>query len=144
MEENNMEWFEIISGILTLIAGGGWFLSYKAYKRKTNGEATQSEADGWKSMQDVYQQTIDDLNKYCNDIRTDRNLLHDENISLREENRKLREKYIDMEKQILELKKELARQGRKLESVLPFTCAVVACPNRTRVELQQDIEQEEN
>lgn len=132
-----MEWFEIISGILTLIAGGGWFLSYKAYKRKSNGEATQSEAEGWKSMQDVYQQTIDDLNKYCNDIRTDRNFLHDENITLRE-------KYIDMEKQILELKKELARQGRKLESVLPFTCAVVACPNRTRVELQQDIEQEEN
>lgn len=137
-----MEWLDFILGALTLVTGGGWFIYYRANRRKADGEATQSEAEGWKSMQDVYQQTIDDLNKYCNDIRNDRNLLRDENNQLREENRKLRDKYLDMENQIMELRKELARQGRRLESILPFTCGTVACPNRTRVEIQLENEKE--
>ena len=126
---------EFILAVLTLIAGGGWFVTYKATKRKATGEAQQIEADAWKGMQDVYQQTIDDLNHICNDIREDRNKLREENNELREENSKLREKYIDLENQIIELKREIARQGRKLESIIPFACGVAGCTNRTKVHI---------
>lgn len=131
-----MGWLEFILALITLVSTGGWFVAYRAYKRKANGEATQSEADGWKAMQDVYQQTIKDLNTYCEDIREDRNLLRNENEELRKENTRLREKYIELENQIIELKRELARQGRRLESIIPFACGVVGCQNRKQVQIQ--------
>lgn len=132
-----MTWIDVVLPIVTLIAGGGWFVTYRAYKKKQFGEATQAEADGWKAMQDVYQQTIDDLNRYCNNIREDRNMLHEENIKLREENRLLHERYNDLEQQIIELRKELARQGRRLETLLPFTCGKAGCAKRTKVDVQE-------
>ncbi len=140
-----MDWNDIILGVLGTFLGGGcvWLFTFRATKRKANGEATQTEAEGWKAMQDVYQQTIKDLNECCEDIRKDRNLLREENNVLREENRKLREKYNDLEQQIMDLRKEMARQGRRLESVMPFACSVVSCTKRTRIELHDnDIENE--
>ena len=135
---------EFILAVVTLVASGGWFITYRATKRKANGEAQQIEADAWKGMQVVYQQTIDDLNKYCNDIREDRNKLSEDNLKLREENNKLRAKYIDLENQILELKRELAKMGRKLESVLPFACGVVGCTNRQKVQITEEQPQPKN
>lgn len=142
--------FEFILAIVSLVATGGWFVAYRSYKRKASAEADKSEAevvqlevDGWKAQQDVYQQTIEDLKQTCAYIREDRNLLREENKKLRDENDALRDKYNEMEKQIIELRKEMARQGRRLESVLPFTCGVVACTNRTRVEFQEQNENEE-
>lgn len=108
---------DIVSPILTVIAGGGWFVTYKAYKRGANGEATQKEADGWKSMQDVYQQTIEDLKQSCEYIRNDRDLLRQENEKLRLENNMLRDKILELEKQIAELRRDIARQGRRIESL---------------------------
>lgn len=138
-----MDWISIVISVLTAVAGGGWFITYRAYKRKANGEAAQVEAEGWKAQQDVYQQTIEDLKQSCAYIRDDRNLLREENVKLRQENVILREKYNEIETQIMELRKELARQGRRLESVLPFACGVVGCPNRKRVDLHETIINEE-
>jgi len=129
---------QIVMPLITIVTGGGWFVTYKAYKRKNEGEATQAEADGWKAQQDVYQQTITDLKGTCAYIKEDRNLLREENRKLREENNELREKYNAMENQIIDLRKQVAKLGRKLEGVLPFTCAVAACANRTRVEIHDD------
>lgn len=131
------EWMNYILSFTSVVLGTGWIFTYRAYKRKNEGEAAQAEAEGWKAQQDVYQQTIEDLKESCAYIREDRNLLRDENKKLRDENNFLRDKYNELEKQIIELRKELARQGRKLESVLPFTCAVVACEKRTRVDIQE-------
>lgn len=108
---------EIVLPIITLVAGGGWFVTYKAYKRGANGEATQKEAEGWKAMQDVYQQTISDLKESCEYIRNDRDLLRKENEKLREENNLLRDKIIELEKQITDLRRDIARQGRQIESL---------------------------
>lgn len=138
-----MSWLEFILAIVTLGATGGWFVTYRAFKRKSNGEATQAEAEGWKAQQDVYQQTIEDLKQSCAYIKEDRNLLREENQTLRNENNELREKYNSLESQISELRKELARQGRKLETILPFACGLAGCPNRTRVEIQDPINIEE-
>lgn len=120
---------QIIVPTLTVVASGGWFITYRAYKRK-------ADAESWQTVQDVYEETIEDLKQSCDYIRNDRNLLREENTKLREENNMLRDKYNVLEQQIIELRKELARQGRKLENALPFACGVAGCPNRTRVKFQ--------
>lgn len=112
-------------------------MTYKAYKRKQMGEAAQSEAEGWKSIQDVYQQTVEDLKHYAADIRSDRNHLKEDRDNLRRENNEMRAKYLLMEDQILTLRKDLARVGRRLENLLPFTCGVTGCVMRKKVNIQE-------
>lgn len=132
-----MDWSGFILGLLGLVTGGGltWLFTINAAKRKANGEATQVEVDAWKSMQDVYQQTIADLNKYCEDIRVDRTHLREDRDLLRQSNDELQSKLQAMEDEILDLKRTVAKQGRKIEALLPFTCAVVGCTNRTNVDV---------
>lgn len=135
-----IDWGTVIVSIVTLLLGGsiGWLFTIRAMRRKADGEAQQVVADSWKSVQDVYQQTIADLNGYCEDIRKDRNQLRADRDQHREENARLREKYIDMEEQIMELKKIVARQGRKIEALTPFLCGVGGCLNRSKVEIMED------
>ena len=132
---------DIIIPLITVIAGGGWFLTYKAYKKTATGEADQSIAESWKAQQDVYQQTINDLKVSCDYIKNDRDLLREENKALRRENNELREKFNELEQQILELKKELGKQERKIEQMSPFTCALAGCGNRTMVQFTDQNEQ---
>ena len=120
-----MDIYGIISTITTIILGGGWFVYYKANRRIKEGEAAQSEAEGWKAMQDLYQQTIADFKTYSEDMRTERGVLKHENFEMRE-------KYKQLEDEILALKKQLSRQGRKLEALSPFLCSVIGCKERRR------------
>lgn len=112
-----MGWLEFILSMATLILGTGWLFTYRAYKRKNEGEATQAEAVGWEAQQHVYQNTIADLEKSCEFIRNDRDLLRRENEELRKENRELRQKINELENTILDIRKEMARQGRRIESL---------------------------
>lgn len=132
-----MDWNTIIMSLLGALTGGSltWLFTIGATKRKANGEAQQVEVDAWKSMQDVYQQTIEDLNKYCEDLRSDRAHLREDRNLLRKENDDLRKKYNEMENEISSLKSTVAKQGRKIEALLPFTCAVIGCTNRTNVDV---------
>lgn len=151
-----MDWFNVLLSILGIIFGGGvtWLFTVNSMKKKADGEATQSQAEGWKAQQDVYQQTIEDLKQSCEYIKNDRNLLREENATLRAANEEWRNKYRELEEQFVEFKKqqvdemnkmraELARQGRKLEGVLPFTCGLAGCAKRTRVEIQDQTTTEE-
>lgn len=115
-----MEWYTIISSIVTIILGGGWFVYYRANKMKAYGEA-------WESQQRVYQNTIADLEKSCEFIRNDRDLLRKENEELRKENKELRDKINQLESVILDIRKDMARQGRRIESL----------SNRTKKENKQ-------
>lgn len=110
--------YEIISTVLTLFFGGGWFIYYKANKKIKEGEATQSEASGWEAQQHVYQHTIEDLEKSCDFIRKDRDLLRKENEELRKENMELRKRISGLEDKILELQKDIARNGRRIEALV--------------------------
>lgn len=112
-----MQYLEILLSLLTVVLGGGWFVSYRAYKRKASGEATQAEADGWKGQQEVYQRTIKDLTETCEYIKKDRDLLRKENEELRKENAGLRAKVNSMEEQMQELRREIARQGRRIDAI---------------------------
>lgn len=112
-----MGWMEFVLGIATLVLGTGWLFTYRAYKKRNEGEATQAEAGGWEAQQRVYQNTIADLEKSCEFIRNDRDLLRKENEELRKENLELRNKINKLENAILEIRKETARQGRRIESL---------------------------
>ena len=123
-----MDIYSIINTIVTIFLGGGWFIYYKANKKKANGEATQAEAEGWKGMQELYQKTIADFDGYCEDMRKERSVL-------KTENSEMREKYKKMDDEILVLKRQISRQGRKIEALSPFLCNVVGCLNRKRVNI---------
>lgn len=113
-----MDVFSIINTIITIFLGGGWFIYYKSNKKKAEGEAVQSEATGWEAQQRVYQHTIEDLEKSCEFIRSDRDLLRKENEELRKENIELRKRVGELEANILDLKREVARNGRRIEAIV--------------------------
>lgn len=113
-----MDIYSIINTIVTIVLGGGWFIYYKANKKKANGEAAQAEASGWEAQQKVYQHTIEDLENSCNFIRADRDLLRKENEELRKENMELRKEVAELRKTVNELGDKVARQGRRIESVI--------------------------
>ena len=123
-----MDIYSIINTIVTIFLGGGWFIYYKANKKKAEGEAVQSETEGWKGMQELYQKTIADFDGYCEDMRKERSVL-------KTENNEMREKYKKMDDEILVLKRQISRQGRKIEALSPFLCNVVGCLNRKRVNI---------
>ena len=106
-----MDIYSIINTIVTIFLGGGWFIYYRANKKKAEGEAVQSEASGWEAQQHVYQHTIEDLEKSCEFIRKDRDLL-------RKENKELRKRIGELEDKILELQKDIARNGRRIEALV--------------------------
>lgn len=113
-----MDIYSIINTIVTIFLGGGWFIYYKANKKKAEGEAVQSEASGWESQQHVYQHTIEDLEKSCDFIRKDRDLLRKENEELRKENRELRKEVGDLKVQQEDMKRDIARMGRRIEALV--------------------------
>ena len=88
---------EFVLAVLTLIFGGGWMFTYHAYKRKNEGEATQSEANGWAAMQSLYEKTIADFDKYGEDMRKEREVLKTENRELRERYKKTDDEIIDLQ-----------------------------------------------
>lgn len=133
-----MGWMEFALGLATLVLGTGWLFTWRAYKRKNEGEATQAEADGWNKVQQVYKDTIEDLNGICNIIREDRNNVINENKTLTQLNDELRQRYIDMENQIMDLKKHLAVQDRKFSALVPLLCGKIGCPKRVDVNLQEN------
>ena len=113
-----MDIYSIINTIITILLGGGWFIYYKANKKKANGEATTAEANGWEAQQHVYQHTIEDLEKSCDFIRQDRDLLRKENEKLRKENCELRKEVGDLKAQQEDMKRDIARMGRRIEALV--------------------------
>ena len=128
-----MDIYSIINTIVTIFLGGGWFLHWRASRRKANGEATQTEAEGWKAMQDLYQQTIEDFKVYSEDMRTERGVL-------KKENSEMRERYNKLDDEIILLKRRLSRQGRKIDALSPFLCGVAGCMHRKKVSLVDNID----
>lgn len=111
------EYLSGITSILALVAGGGWFVHYRANKRIKEGEADESQANGWAQQQHVYQTTIADLKESCEYIKNDRNILREENAKLMEENNILREKINSMEEQMYELRSQISRLGRIVKTL---------------------------
>ena len=109
---------EFILGLATLLLGTGWLFSYRAYKKKTNGEANVAEAEGWIKQQEAYHKSIEEWRNTCEFIRKDRDELRKENEQLRKENKELRKRIGELEDKILDIQKGLARQGRRVEAII--------------------------
>lgn len=113
----NTETYNFISTTLALLATGGWFVYYRANKKKANGEAVQSEAEGWRKQQEVYQETIENQKNWYDHLKADFNIVVEENTKLRTENNELREKVYGLETMVFDLKREISRLGRRVEAL---------------------------
>lgn len=139
-----MEIYNIINTIVTVFLGGGWFLHWRASRRKANGEAKQTEAQANKEAQEYYNTTLADVNRTLNEVREERDHYKDERNELRKENHDMRAKYIEIEERMtkmdLNYKRDISRLGRRIDILSPFLCGVAGCMHRKKVSLMKNID----
>ena len=140
----DMEIYSIINTLVTVFLGGGWFLHWKASRRKANGEAKQTEAQANKEAQEYYNATLADVNRTLNEVRAERDHYKDERNELRKENHEMRAKYIEIEEKMTQMdlnyKRDISRLGRRIDVLSPFLCGVAGCMHRKKVGLMENID----
>ena len=138
------EIYTIINTIITVFLGGGWFLHWRASRRKANGEAKQTEAQANKEAQEYYNTTLADVNRTLAEVREERDHYKDERNELRKENHEMRAKYIEIEERMTQMdinyKRDISRLGRRIDVLSPFLCGTVGCMKRTKVSLMENID----
>ena len=134
----------IINTFVTVFLGGGWFLHWRASRRKANGEAKQTEAQANKEAQEYYNTTLADVNKTLAEVRAERDHYRDERNEERKSNHELRQKYIEIEERMnqmdLSYKRDISRLGRRIDVLSPFLCGVAGCMHRKKVSLMENID----
>lgn len=140
----DMEIYNIINTLVTVFLGGGWFLHWRASRRKANGEAKQTEAQANKEAQEYYNTTLADVNRTLNEVRAERDHYKDERNELRKENHEMRTKYIEIEDKMTQMdlnyKRDISRLGRRIDVLSPFLCGVAGCMHRKKVSLMENID----
>lgn len=140
----DMEIYNIINTLVTVFLGGGWFLHWRASRRKANGEAKQTEAQANKEAQEYYNTTLADVNRTLNEVRAERDHYKDERNELRKENHEMRAKYIEIEEKMTQMdlnyKRDISRLGRRIDVLSPFLCGVAGCLHRKKVSLMENID----
>ena len=140
----DMEIYNIINTLVTVFFGGGWFLHWRASRRKANGDAKQTEAQANKEAQEYYNTTLADVNRTLNEVRAERDHYKDERNELRKENHDMRTKYIEIEEKMtkmdLNYKRDISRLGRRIDVLSPFLCGVAGCMHRKKVSLMENID----
>lgn len=138
------EIYSIINTFVTVFLGGGWFLHWRASRRKANGEAKQTEAQANKEAQEYYNTTLADVNKTLEEVRAERDHYKDERNEERKSNHELRQKYIEIEERMnqmdLSYKRDISRLGRRIDVLSPFLCGVAGCMHRKKVSLMENID----
>lgn len=147
----NTEIYSIISSIVVVLLGGGWFTHYRAHKRQENAKATQEEAnakqieaDAFKSMQDAYQQMHEDVLNRLKEVCDERDHYRDERDEERKANEETRRMYKELEGRMsqmeLQYKRDISRLGRRVDVLSPFLCGTAGCMRRTKVSLMENID----
>lgn len=140
----DMEIYSIINTLVTIFLGGGWFLHWRASRRKAYGEAKQTEAQANKEAQEYYNTTLADVNRTLNEVRAERDHYKDERNELRKENHEMRTKYIEIEEKMTQMelnyKRDISRLGRRIDVLSPFLCGVAGCMHRKKVSLMENID----
>jgi len=139
-----MEVYSIINTMVTIFFGGGWFLHWRASRKKANGEAKQTEAQANKEAQEYYNTTLADVNRTLNEVREERDHYKEDRNTLRNENETMVQKYNELQNKLtdmeIEYKKDIARLGRRLDCLSPFLCGVAGCLHRKRVNVMDEEE----
>jgi flagellar motility protein MotE (MotC chaperone) len=141
---------QIITIIISVLgAVGGWeaikyFLNRRSEKKKAEAEAESAGTAATKEVQDVYQQLNADVKADREEQRTYIGELQEDRRHLREEREELRQRIDDTEEKVRSLQREVAKNGRMVESMRPFLCAVLNCKRRKFVTISEsgDIEPE--
>jgi len=134
------EIYTLISTILTLICGGGWFINWRAKKRKETAEARQTELNATITEQDMYQQMLQDIEGHNERLRRYNSEISDECEQLRKRVVENENKIREQDEKIREYDKKLTSQGNKIESlehrlelVTEMMCGKSNCRQRTKV-----------
>ena len=137
-----MEIYGIITTVLSLFFAGGWWLNWRASRRKMEGEAKQQEAQANKEAQEYYNSTLADVNNTLKEVRAERDHYKDDRNALRQENETMMAKYRELQNRLAEMdaeyKREIARLGRRLDCLSPLLCGEDNCPRRKKVSLIWD------
>lgn len=128
---------EILIALISALTGGGLtgLIYWRANQRKAEGEATQTEADAMKSIQDVYQQALEDQNKYIAQLRETRDHLVNDREEMRRENNELRKRLNETDQKVLKLERDVTRNSQMVESLRHLLCGRPDCRDRILLEL---------
>jgi predicted RNase H-like nuclease (RuvC/YqgF family) len=137
---DGMEIYTIINSALTLICGGGWFINWRAKKRKESAEARQTELNATITEQDMYQQMLKDIEEHNERLRRFNTEISEECEQLRkrvaENDTKLREQgnmIREQEKKLAAQENKIASLEHRLELVTDMMCGKANCQQRTKV-----------
>lgn len=135
-----MDIYTLISTILTLICGGGWFINWRAKKRKETAEARQTELNATITEQDVYQQMLQDIEGHNERLRRFNTEISGECEALRKRVVENENKLREQDDKIREYDRKLREQDGKIESlehrlelVTEMMCGKANCMQRTKV-----------
>ena len=135
-----MEIYTAITTILTLICSGGWFINWKAKKRKESAEARQTELNATITEQDMYQEMLKDVEEHNERLRRFNTEISDECEQLRkrvlENENRLREQDDKIRGQDDKLRKQESKiesLEHRLELVTEMMCGKANCMQRTKV-----------
>lgn len=138
----DMEIYSILNTFVTIFLGGGWFLHWRASRRKANGEAKQTEAQANKEAQEYYNTTLADVNRTLNEVRAERDHYKDQRDKAWKDNEEMRKKYNEiedrMDKMDREHKEEISRLSCRIDVLSPFLCGVAGCIHRKKVNLVEE------
>ena len=137
---DGMEIYTIINSALTLICGGGWFVNWRAKKRKESAEARQTELNATITEQDMYQEMLKDVEDHNERLRRFNKEISEECEQLRkriaENENKIREqddKMREQEKKLTAQENKMASLEKRLELVTEMMCGKANCMQRTKV-----------
>lgn len=132
--------YTLISTVLTLICGGGWFVNWRAKKRKETAEARQTELNATITEQDMYQQMLQDIEGHNERLRRYNSEISDECEQLRKRVLENENKIREQDEKIREYDRKLTAQDNKIESlehrlelVTEMMCGRSNCMQRTKV-----------
>lgn len=135
-----MDIYTFVTTILTLICGGGWFVNWRAKRRKESAEARQSELEATKTEQDMYQEMLADVREHNDVLRKFNKELGEECESLRKRVMENENRIHEQDNKIREYDVKLRTQESKIESlehrlelVTEMMCGKSNCQQRTKV-----------
>lgn len=104
--------------LVTAIASGSisWVTTVKWTRQ-------QAKSDAMKSVQDVYQELMEDLKK-------DRDAQREENERLTAKIQEYGKRFDELERKCKENERRYLEQEKRLRAMRPLLCSVVSCPNR--------------
>lgn len=109
---------EWIGYVVTALASGSisWITTAKWTRQ-------QAKSDAMKSVQDVYQELVEDL-------KHDRDLQREDNERLVAKLKEYGQRFDELETKCNENRQRYIEQEKRIRALRPLVCSVVSCPNR--------------